>query len=289
MNIVIRRRPSRVACSRVADEPSPTEPTSRRAGRRPTSSAPSAHDDRRANLPIVRVLGHLVIEPMPTGIDLRLRVRELLALVVSHRRIARDAAAYALWRDKDLTAARQNLRVTLSHLMRVVEATGGDWLVSAGGVLSVDTSRVRIDVDEFEASEAFARRAERSGRPAVAAVHYGRALRWYRGAYLTGLDVDGAQYERLRLEALAFDAAISGARAARAIGEPDRAVGFACTALGIDPLGDAAAVELAAAVRAMGRSDAARSALGRHADELRRAGICPSAFIDAHVSQLRIA
>ena len=240
-------------------------------------------------MPTIRVLGCLVVEPSPPGVELRLRVRELLALIVSHRAIGRDTAACLLWPDKELAAARSNLRVTLSHLMRVVERTGSNWISSRHGVLAIDTARVRIDVDEFTAAEALGRQAERTGHPADAVEHYGRALAWYGGEYLRGVDLDGMHYERLRLEAVAFDVAIAGARAARAIGEPDRAVSFACAALTIDPLGDAGAVELAAAVRAMGRLDAARAALGRHADGLRCAGISPARFIDAHVSQLRIA
>lgn len=271
--IVIRRRPSRPSGSAVA---------------RPVQLRRTSAQAPRPPVPTIRVLGCLVVEPSPPG-ELRLRVRELLALIVSHRAIGRDTAACLLWPDKELAAARSNLRVTLSHLMRVVEHVGGTWISARHGVLSIDTSQVRIDVDEFTAAEALGRQAERTGRPAIAVEHYTRALSWYGGDYLRGVDFDGVHYERLRLEAVAFDIAIAGARAARSIGEPDRAVSFACAALTIDPLGDAAAVELAAAVRAMGRLDAARAALGRHADELRRAGISPAQFIDAHVSQLRIA
>lgn len=272
MNIVVRRRPRPATVrrsARLVHLPSPV---------------PSV-----GSLPTVRALGCLTVEPLPRDVELRLRVRELLGVVVSRRAIARDTAACLLWPDKELPAARSNLRVTLSHLMRVVEHTGTDWLSSRHGTLSIDTSRVRIDVDEFTAAEALGRQAERTGQLARAVEHYARALGWYGGEYLQGVDLGGVQYERLRLEALAFDVAIAGARAARSIGEPDRAVSFACAALTIDPLGDAGAIELAGAVRAMGRLDAARSALGRHADELRRAGISPAGFIDSHVSHLRIA
>lgn len=270
MNIVVRRRPSPAAHAR-REHPFATR------GRRSPS------------VPTLRVLGHLAIDPMPAGTELRRRVRELLALVVCHRSIGRDTAAYLLWPDKDLESARRNLRVTLTHLMRVVEHSGGGWVTTRAGVLSIDTAFVGLDLDEFIAAEARGRRAERSGHRAQALAHFERALGLYRGGFLLGLDVDGVQYERLRLEVLAFDMAISAARAARAIGEPDRAASLACRALAIDPLGDVAAAELAAAVRAMGRDDAARLTLEDHVDALRRAGICPSRFIDAHASHLRIA
>jgi DNA-binding SARP family transcriptional activator len=277
VSIVVRRTPERPARPRLA------RPVQlRRSDGHPSAPTPTP-------TPTIRTLGRLAVEPMGPGLELRLRVRELLGVIVSNRAIPRDTAACLLWPDKDLPAARSNLRVTLSHLMRVVEGTGSTWITSRHGVLAVDTSLVRLDVDEFTSAEALGRQAERTGRPAQAVEHYTRALDWYGGQFLAGVDVDGVHYERLRLEALAFDVAIAGARAARSIGEPDRAASFACTALSIDPLGDAGAVELAAAVRAMGRLDAARSALGRHADELRRAGISPAAFIDTHVSHLRIA
>ena len=116
--------------------------------------APPAHAVELA------VLGPLVMRrggDDVTGGDLRReRVRELLAFLVQHRRATRSAIVASLWPDLDERSGANNLRVTLTYLLRLLEPDravgepaytiridGQDVRLVTGGAL-------RIDVDALE-------------------------------------------------------------------------------------------------------------------------------------------
>ena len=73
----------------------------------------------------IAVLGRLAVarngEPVTDGDLRRERVRALLAFLVGHRRTSRAAITAALWPDLDERAAANNLRVTMTYLLRVLE------------------------------------------------------------------------------------------------------------------------------------------------------------------------
>jgi len=74
----------------------------------------------------IRVLGPLQLER--GGVEVRdaglrrTRVRQLLALLVTERIARREQVVDQLWPDMTKETASQNLRVTLAHLRRVIEA-----------------------------------------------------------------------------------------------------------------------------------------------------------------------
>jgi DNA-binding SARP family transcriptional activator len=55
------------------------------------------------------------------GVVRRVRVRQLLGLLIMRDRLAVDAVLRALWHELDAAAARNNLRITLTFLRRLVE------------------------------------------------------------------------------------------------------------------------------------------------------------------------
>jgi DNA-binding SARP family transcriptional activator len=137
----------------------------------------------------VRVLldGHPVDEP-----ELRRgRIRTLLALLAVAGPVRRERLMDLMWPDHDPAAASRNLRVALSRLRRVVEATG----LPGGAVLRVDGDTVAlagpplvgVDAAELDLLVAEAARARAAGDAAREADHLDRAARLWRGEPLTDL------------------------------------------------------------------------------------------------------
>ncbi|MFN8021783.1 MAG: BTAD domain-containing putative transcriptional regulator [Acidimicrobiales bacterium] len=93
------------------------------------------------------------------------RVRQLLALLVLERSITRDRAEALLWPDLPAEAAAKNLRVTLTHLRKVLEP--GRPAGTPGYHVRVDQTSLglhpsaHLRVDAWEADE-WAQRLERT-------------------------------------------------------------------------------------------------------------------------------
>ncbi len=146
----------------------------------------------------MRVLGPLEVThdgEVSTAPALRRgRVRELLCVLVVERTVTRDRVLDLLWPDFDLDRARPNLRVTLTHLQRLLEprrrtgdppyflrADGEHLRLVAVAGLDVDLWRVEQHLDEAEAA-----RREGDSAARVAALR-ATADRW-RGDPLPDLD-----------------------------------------------------------------------------------------------------
>ena len=120
----------------------------------------------------------------------RRRVRELLAFVVHHRQTTRDKVLGALWPDLPESAARRNLRVTLTYLQTVLEP---DRVRDEPPFyLQVDQDIIRVlgpphvqtDLRALEEFVAAAEAATATGDLGGATDEYERALAVWRGDYL---------------------------------------------------------------------------------------------------------
>ena len=83
----------------------------------------------------------------PVSFDTRKATAVLALLAVQRRELTRERLAALLWPDADAVRARASLRRTLS----VTAAAAGPGLVVTRTAVALDTSRVRVDVTEFEA------------------------------------------------------------------------------------------------------------------------------------------
>ncbi|MEO6571529.1 MAG: bacterial transcriptional activator domain-containing protein, partial [Ilumatobacteraceae bacterium] len=142
----------------------------------------------------IRVLGPLCIQIGGIEVDhpdlRRGRVRELVQLLVAHRRVRREVVADALW--PDLPDPRHNLRVTLSYLHRAMAAgsapgTANPYVRADRQLISLVESRVRCDLWDLDAHLSRAGEAERSGDPAAALRAYDLALPLWVGPPFEGI------------------------------------------------------------------------------------------------------
>jgi LuxR family transcriptional regulator, maltose regulon positive regulatory protein len=156
----------------------------------------------------IGVLGPLVVELDGVPVDApelqRRRVRELLCTMVAHTRMRREALATQLWPDHP--DPRQNLRVTLAYLQRVLQPdrdpgeppyflrTDGSYLRLEGGEhLEVDVWALEALLDQGEA-------ADRAAAPADALAAYRSAVPLWRGEpFADGPDAEWVGAERARL------------------------------------------------------------------------------------------
>ena len=214
-----------------------------------------------------------------TNLDRRGRLRQLLARLVLVRSAIRSDLAEAMWPDLSPDQAANNLRVTLSKLLDVLEPDRGDtgswWIRTSGDRIELNSEGLHLDVDAFDRHLREARSAEAQGAPSVAHDRYEAALRLYTGPYLGGLDDPSVSYERLRLQGLAYGAACRQAELLSARGEPEAALGAAATGVRIDPSGERAYRVMIGCHLALGAKDAARSTAALLDGQLTAAGTTP--------------
>lgn len=211
----------------------------------------------------------------------RERVRQLLAYLVLHRRIARRRVAEALWPNLATTAALDNLRVNLTHLQKVLQPHRGrdepPWFVRADGdVLELVATGLAVDAVEFEDACRAARDLDDRGRSTDAIVQYERATSLYRGDYLDDwADEEWIAVERFRLQVLAIGARCRLGELLLARGEPEQAAAHAADALRAEPLHERAARLLAHASIAQSHRAGAKRALDSVVRRLREQGLHP--------------
>ncbi len=132
----------------------------------------------------IHTLGGLTVE-RSDGVEVadlvrRGRLRQLLARLVVERSVLRAQLAEESWPDLEPDQAANNLRVTLSKLLDVVEPgrQGGDawWLRTTGDRLELVLDGLTIDADDFDRHLREARHAEANGAPSVAYDCYSSAL-----------------------------------------------------------------------------------------------------------------
>jgi LuxR family transcriptional regulator, maltose regulon positive regulatory protein len=236
----------------------------------------------------VCALGPLEIErdgEAVTDPDLRReRVRALLAFLVSHRTTTRAAIVAALWPDLDEKAAANNLRVTLTYLLRLLEpwrsARESAYFVRFDGqAVSLFTGdRLRIDLDQFDDHVARAARAEADGTPSLALGHHLAAVELYRGELHEGVpDADWLMLEREHFRARFVAAATRAGQLLVGRGDPDQAEPVARRVVEVDPWAEEAYGVLVAVALARGDRSAARRALDRALAALTDLGVEPSA------------
>ena len=208
-------------------------------------------------------------------------MRAVLAHLVFHRPDSRERLAADLWPDLDAEAQARNLRVTLTHLLRVLEPGRGDrdaaFLVRPhGGDLLVHRGEwFDTDVWRFDELSRLAFEADRRSEPSAALGPMLDAVALWRGDPTELAAEDWAlpevEQRRARLASLATRAgelllASEGAERAAELGE---------VALGVDPWFDRAHRLVVQAHAASGDRGAARRALDRYRQALVDVGVRP--------------
>ncbi|MCP3935724.1 MAG: hypothetical protein GY708_10170 [Actinomycetia bacterium] len=211
----------------------------------------------------------------------RVRVRELLGVLVEQRSTARSAAAAMLWPELSTDKASSNLRVTLSLLQGVLEPDrGADTAPSflqvgpVGLSLSVD---VEVDVDTFDDLLRRGSATDAAGAPGEAIGLYRHALALYRGPYMADLDAPWAAITRLRLDSAARTAMTRLGALELARGEPEQALYWAAEAQKANDIDERAGRLLMAAIAATGDRAGAAEAGRQLAAALASARLEPEA------------
>jgi DNA-binding SARP family transcriptional activator len=213
----------------------------------------------------------------------RSRVRALLSYLVSYRRTHRGAIGAALWPDLDDKALANNLGVTLSYLLNVLEPwrTPGEasYLVRLDGhsVELATDHYLHLDIDAFDEHLALAERAEADGTPSLALDHHLAAAALYRGD-LFG-DVPEAVWVDLDRGHFRKRFVTTATRAAELLvgrGDHEQAETIVQRALTADPWNENAYAVLAAAALERGNRSAARQALAQCLAALAELGAEPS-------------
>jgi DNA-binding SARP family transcriptional activator len=223
--------------------------------------------------------GEEVVDP-----DLRRRrVQALLAHLVGHRRTNRAAITAALWPDLDERSAGNNLGVTLSHLLRVLEPwrdTGEPaFLVRVDGptVQLVTGEHLSIDVDVFDGHLASAARAETDGTPSLALRHDLEAVALYRGDLHDDVpEEDWFALDREHYRSRFVGAAVRAGQLLLGRGDTDQAQAVAHRALATDQWSEDAYAVLVGAALTRGDRSGARRLLDRCHGALDELGAAPS-------------
>ena len=235
----------------------------------------------------IAVLGRLAVarngEPVTDGDLRRERVRALLAFLVGHRRTSRAAITAALWPDLDERAAANNLRVTMTYLLRVLEPWRSareptyHLRVDGPAITLVTSDWLRIDVDRFDEHVDRAARAEADGTPSLALEHHLAAVGLYRGeAYEGYADGDWIVLEREHFRSRFVAAATRAGELLAARGDVDQAERVARRAVEADPWAEDAYAVLVSVALARGDRPAARRTLDRALDALADLDVEPS-------------
>ncbi|MFV2039408.1 MAG: BTAD domain-containing putative transcriptional regulator, partial [Acidimicrobiales bacterium] len=209
----------------------------------------------------------------------RVRVRELLALLVECHSMPRGDVAAELWPELNPERATNNLRVTLSRLQGVLEPDRDpnhppSFVYSEGANLVVG-DRLEIDVPAFERLLNRAQGIDRAGGPAEAMGLYEQALVLWRGTYLDSFDNSRVTVTRMRLDSLARTAMVRLGELELARGEPERALRRAASAQSTSALDERAGRLMALAMHAMGDRAGAVAAITALIEALAGAGLEP--------------
>ena len=234
----------------------------------------------------VDVLGSLQVytadDRTPRAELRRIRVRELLAVLVVEQRVSRDRMADLIWGDHHASAAARNLRVTLSYVRRLLEPDRPPG--EASFHLRADTSHISlfrsdhlvVDAWELERSVAEAR-AARVGSDVTATIEIlERATSLWRGAPLVDLErFDDLAGHAGRLRHLQVGALLDLGELQLARGRAHEALANAERALGLDPYGEQAHRLAVAAALQLRDADGVRATTERTKAVLREIGAEP--------------
>jgi DNA-binding SARP family transcriptional activator len=213
----------------------------------------------------------------------RKRVRALLAYLIGHRATDRAMVAAALWPDNDERSAANNLAVTLSYLLSLLEPDrpGGEPAFSVRldgqSIRLVTGDHLRLDIETFDRHIDEAATAESSGAPSLALEHNLAAVDVYRGDLHAELpDAEWAVIDREHYRTRFLAAAIRAGQLLVARGDIDRAETVAGRALLVDPFSEAAHAVMVSAAMAAGDRSTARRRLETCFAALAELGLEPS-------------
>lgn len=211
----------------------------------------------------------------------RERVRQLLALLLLHRRLSRRQASELLWPDLEPERALQNLRVNLNHLQRVLQPARDrsepPWFVQVDqDRLAVADEGVVVDAERFEHCCLEARRLDDQARGSQAIEAHREAAALYQGDYVAEWpDAEWAEVERVRLRSLAVVTMARLGELLLARGEPEEASSWAAVSLRHEPLLERAHRLLIRSLAGQGNQPASRTAMEELLARLRDDGIEP--------------
>ncbi len=172
------------------------------------------------------------------------RVRALLQYLVLHPTAWRAQICAALWPDRDEATARNNLRVNLNHLIRLLEpqrsADEPSFFVRADRdtiQLRTTDGGLEIDAVMFVSDVDAALEMDRDGYPALALARFETALERYQGDYFVdAANPEWAEIDRARLRARFVSTALRAASLRLGKAEFDRALDHAERAIAVDDL-----------------------------------------------------
>jgi DNA-binding SARP family transcriptional activator len=234
----------------------------------------------------LRVLGALEVDidgVASSAPELRReRVRSLLGLLVVRRSVRRAEAAGVLWPRLGNDQALGNLRVTLTHLLKLIEPgrekhAPSYFIQQEHERLTLrDDPSLHVDAWEFEAAAAEAEELDRSGAPSLALEAHIRAVESWRGELLADLEAaDWLEFDRVRLGTLFVRSALRAGELLAARRELGHAAVMAQRAVAADPWAEAAYRLLATIELERGDRSSARRVLDHLARVLRQLGVDP--------------
>ena len=189
----------------------------------------------------------------------------------------------ALWPDLGERAAANNLRVTMTYLLRVLEpwrsAREPAYHIRVDGqaVTLATSDWLGIDVDRFDDHVDAAAKAEADGTPSLALEHNLAAVALYRGdAYEGVADADWIAFERERFRGRFVAAAARAGELLVARGDVNGADRVARRAIEVDPWAEDAYAVLVSVALARGDRPAARRTLDRALAALAELDVEPS-------------
>ena len=215
----------------------------------------------------------------------RSRVRELCLYLAVVEQAPRAQVAATLWPDRDERSAGQNLRVTLSHLLDVLDpdrerAQGSRLLRETSGAIRLDpNSGLRVDVWEVQRHAEFVLAAPEDQRAPVLA-HARRLLALRTGPLLNATPIgEWCSPYRRRLDDLVLGAASRAGGLALYGTDLRLAVDLGRLALTIDPWSEAGHRLVIEGQLAQGDLDGARRAQLEAISLLDELGVAPGRAI----------
>ncbi|MGW5556531.1 BTAD domain-containing putative transcriptional regulator [Micromonospora sp. NPDC003944] len=235
---------------------------------------------------VIRALGrfevHLDGHPVPASQWQSRKARDLVRILVARRGrpVPRGELCELLWPDDDPDRTGHRLSVLLSIVRGVLDPTKtyapDHFLVADQACIALDVNRLRVDVEEFLAHVAHARRLVERGALAEGRTVLLSADRQYRADAFEDepyADWSGPLREETRAAYLGMLRML--AQVSRATAGPAVAVAYLLRLLERDPYDQPAHRALVRALVAGGQHGEARRALARYREAMRSIGVHP--------------
>lgn len=251
----------------------------RQAARRVLADIPAVPSETLC----VHLLGPFRVQRGDDGHDdwRRERVRELLGYLAVHPGTTREAVIDALWPDLWPEAGANNLRTTLSYLLRSLQpdrkANQASYFVAQRGpvIELVGHDRLSVDLWEFDRLVAEGARADAAGESAVALMAFRSAAELWRGPFLAESSSAWVDDERERLRLAYVNAACRAAELSLAAGDVEVADVLARGVLEVEPWSEAAYRVVVSGHLQRDQRPAARRVLDRCLTMLDELGVHP--------------